>query len=188
MVSHGGLDPGAHVPGTGSSGDGPIDEPSRAHPSCSNALPLGLIIAGIVAALSAAGILYYMGSLPCGIGLYVALGIIVAGAGLMVGAIAAWTAYLKCLGEPDPCPNASTIKRMITAAAGIFATIAAAVVGGASGSTGLCAIPIFGWLASVISSATTAIIAASMLAALAAMLGLIIGLMVQYDKCRKANG
>jgi hypothetical protein len=74
----------------------------------------------------------------------------------------------------------------LVAAIGILASIAAGVIGGATGSSGLCASPTVGFLLSSSTAATTAMIAAASLVGLAGMLGIIIGLVVGYEKCRAA--
>lgn len=182
---------GGPVSGSGGLGDpvvpmgggGARDE----SPDCSDQSVIALLVGALVASVATAGGLYYMGLIPCGFGLAAALGGIAIVGGLLGGASFAFQAYRRCLGDPDPCPQAATIQAMIDGGIAIAGTVAIGVAGGASGAGALCAVPTVGFLLSLVTSETTALVAAAMLVGLAVMIGVVIQQVAEYEACRRRS-
>ena len=100
------------------------------------------------------------------------------------GALAALDAYLKCWGQPDPCPNATNIRRLLKAILAILAAAIATILAGAGTSAGLCAIPTIGVLISIFASTATTIAAYATLGGVEVMIGSAIYLLYLYQDCR----
>lgn len=154
---------------------------------CSNAELIGWIAGTTVAVLAAAASMYWLSGIPCGGGLWIAVGLISAALTLVLAGLKpAFASYRSCWGTPGTeCPvSFSTIDAMINAVAGVVGgTIAPLLVGAAAALAECVTIPLLGIAVSIATSIPVGAISAAMLAGSVVLFGTLLWAVSSIQDC-----
>jgi hypothetical protein len=160
---------------------------------CSNAELIGWIIGSSAAVLGAAASMYWLSGIPCGGGLWIAVGLVSAAlTTILAGLKPALKRYRDCWGNPEPkcVVSFDTIANMINAVAGIVGGTIAPLIIGASAALGECvSIPLLGIAISIATSLPVGGISAVGLAGSALIFGTLLWAVTALQNClSKAAG
>ena len=155
--------------------------------NCSNGELIGWIIGTMLAVIAAGTAMYWLSGIPCGGGLWIAVGLVSAALTMVLaGIMPAFSRYRSCWGDPvAKCTvSFSTIYAMINAIAGVVgATIALLLVGAAAALSECITIPLVGIIISIATSIPIGTVSAAMLLGSVALFGTLLWAVSSIQTC-----
>jgi hypothetical protein len=155
--------------------------------NCSNGELIGWIIGTMVAVLGAGAAMYWLSGIPCGGGLWIAVGLVSAALTMVLAGIKpAFSRYQSCWGDPAArCTvSFSTIDSMITAVAGVVGATIAPLLVGAIAALGECiTIPFVGIIISIATSIPIGAVSAAMLFGSVVLFGTLLWAVNSIQNC-----